>query len=453
MRDENQQTALRTRVAERNRKVDLALGLSRGDPVPQKEYTSPFEQGRFAMIGRLESSVSKIQTATIGVEKIKGLMSEMKRFLEEEGYRSFRAQIPVSVINNFLTDRLAHMKMTSETTSFAGRALLNGKSGVRGSVSGKNLRFIRGSARVQSSGENGYPIAVYQAPRPSVLTGAIRLSPEELRRESMIALADESREVRYRVRPDENPDSLVMNLQRYLVDNNFDISVYCTQDNHLFFRHNQLGSANSFRGMSAQSRLISEIPGHYREAEPGADVTGTIGSEQAHGEGGFLIGNRGNPHTEGLVVYFDGMIETPGQIVGSVHIEQNGIRVPVDLTGSKVEILAIPSIQPEMLAVGVSNRSGFTSLRSIRANTVLECRDALKLIGWSMTYLDYLLEELKYNEANFVDRAVEVLRSTMRPQAAGEEILYLSKDKARSMVDELKSMLTPAMTMKVTSWH
>jgi len=453
MRYENRQTAIQTQVARQNRRVDMALGLSRGDPLPQKEYDSPFEQGRFSMISRLESSVSKIQTAAIGLEKVRGLLTEMKQFLQEEGYRSFRAQIPVSVINNFLTDRLAHIKMTSESTSFNGRALLNGKSGVKGSVSGKNLRFIRGAARVQSSGENGYPISIYQAPRPGILTGAVQLSIEEIRRESMIALADDSHEVRYRVSADENPDSLVSNLQRYLLDNSFDISVFCTQDNHLFFRHNQLGTGNHFRGMSAHSQLISDTPGHYKEAQTGADVMGMIGSEPATGKGGFLTGNMGNPHTDGLVIYYDGMIDTPGQIVGSVQVEQNGIRVPVDLSGSKVEILSIPSIQPEVLAAGISNRSGFTNLKSIRANTVLECRDSLELIGWSLTYLDYLLDELKYNENNFVDRAVALLRSTMRSQAAGEEILYLSRDKAKNMVDELKGMLTPDMTMKVSSWH
>jgi len=282
MRYENQQTAARTHLKQRNRKVDLALGLSRGDPVLPKEYHSPHQQGRFAMIGRLESGVSKIQTATVGVEKIKGILFEMKRFLQEEGYRSFRAQIPVSVINNFLTDRLANIKilanikMTSETTSFSGRALLNGKTGVNGRAEGKDLRFIRGSARVQTSGENGYPVVVFGAARPSVLSGAVRLSTEEIKRESVIALADENHEVRYQVRSDENPDSLVTNLQQYLVDNSFDISVYCTQDNHLFFRHNQLGTTNSFRGLSTHSRLISDIPGRYKDAQAGADVEGTF---------------------------------------------------------------------------------------------------------------------------------------------------------------------------------
>ncbi len=64
MRHENQQTAARIQVESRNRKVDLALGLSRGDPDLRAEYSSVHEQGRFAMIGRLESGVSKIQTAT-----------------------------------------------------------------------------------------------------------------------------------------------------------------------------------------------------------------------------------------------------------------------------------------------------------------------------------------------------------------------------------------------------
>lgn len=195
MKYDHLQTAVRK--PDKNRRVDPALGISRGDPASEQAYISPFEQGRFAMIGRLESGVSKIQTAAVGVEKVKGMLSEMKRFLEEEGYRSFRAQIPVSVINNFLTDRLAHVKMTSETVSFRGQALLNGKSGVKGSVTGRNLRFIKGSARVQSSGENGYPIAVYQAPKPSVLSGAARLTADEIRRESIIALADENHEVRY----------------------------------------------------------------------------------------------------------------------------------------------------------------------------------------------------------------------------------------------------------------
>lgn len=434
-------SAARLRAPSKGRRVDLTLGLSRGDPGRQPEYVSPTDSGRFAMIGELESSVSLIQTARLNLDKIEGWLAEMKQFLEEEGYRSFKAQIPVSVINNFLTDRLAHIRVTAETASFRGRALLNGKSGAKGVASGEHLRFIRGSARVRSSGSGGYPIAVYQAPRPAVLTGSARLSPDDIKKESVIALADEAKEVRYKIRGDENAESLVANLQQYLVDHGFDISVYRTPDNHLYFRHNQLGAAHHFWGMSAYSRLISEVPGRIKQAEPGVDIAGQIGGETAGGEGGFLSGVKGNRLTDGLVVYYDGELEYPGQVVGCIEVEQNGIHVPVDLAGTRVEILSIPSVRPEQLAVGVSNRSGFDHLGDIRANTVLECRDAIRLIEWSMDYLAYLQDELKWHEGNYIERAVALLRTTMSPSISGEEIVHLSQEKAQGMASELKGLL------------
>jgi hypothetical protein len=453
MRQNDKATAARRYVPDRNRRIDSGIRLNVEEAAPSTAYLSSTDSGRFSMIGELESSVSMIQTAVVGLEKIRHWLSEMKRFLEEEGYRSFQAQIPISVINNFLTDRLAHVRVTAETASFKGRALLNGKSGVRGEAIGDHLSFIKGSARSRSSGAAGYPVAIYQSPRPSILIGSDRLSPETIGRESIIALADNDREVRYRLRGDEDPETLVDQLQQYLFDNGFDINVYRTPDQHLLFRHNQLGSSYRFQGMSANTRLLSDIPGHFREAEPGLDVSGTIGSEPAVGEGGFLTGERGNLNTDGLVVYYDGWTEQPGQVVGYVRVEQNGIKVPVDPSGYRVEILSIPSVRPELLALRVPNRSGFGHLGDIRADTVTKCRDALLLLGWSIDYLDYLKSELRWNEANFVERAVDLLRSTMSPQPAGTEIVHFSSQKAKDMADELKSMLGHTIPGSISSWR
>ncbi len=448
----DKQVRPKTRAPEFNRRIESALGLSRGDPASGQDYISSGDQGRFSVIGQLESSVSMLQTAKVSLEKLKSRLSEMQKFLQEEGYQGFKAKIPVSVINNFLNDRLAHMKMISETSSFQGKALLNGKSGVKGQVSGDNIRFVRGSARVVSSEEHGYPLAISQSSLPATLTGSERISPQNLSSESIIALAEGSYEIRYRIKRGEDADSLVANLQQCIFDHGLDISVYRTRDNRLFFRHNQLGSANHFKGMSHDTRLVSYLPGKFRQAEAGKDVSGTIGSEQAQGDGGYLIGKRGNAKTDGLVVYYDGSIDYPGQIVGYVRTSQNGVMVPLDVHGRQAEILSIPSVLPEFLAIGVSNRSGFTSLGSIRADTVIECRDALKLIIWSITYLDYLAEELRRKENIYVERAVELLRSTMNRQSGGKELICFSQEKAKTMVEQLKTMLTPAMIMKVSVW-
>jgi hypothetical protein len=436
-----------------NRRLEPALGLGsnvRGDPDRTREYVSHTDPSRFSVIGQLESSVSMLQTAWVNIEKLKGWLQEMKTFLEEEGYQSFRAKIPVSVINNFLSDRIAHMKMTAETASFQDKALLNGKSGVRAEVTGDNIQFVRGSPKVLSSDDHGYPLAIYQSPSAAILTGTDRLTYENISDETMISVSEGSQEIRYQIRPDEDPDSLVAGLQQTLLDHGMDISVFRTTGGHLLFRHNQLGSVPRFKGMSYQTRLVSSIPGRYLEADLGKDVTGTIGSEQAKGDGGYLIGSPGNRRTDGLVIYYDGAIDYPGQIMGYIWVEQNGTKVPLTLSGSQSEILSLPALQPELLATGVSNRSGFISLDSIQASTVLECRDAIKLILWSMTYLDYLAEELRKKENNYVERAVELLRSTMTRETASEAMMVISKEKAQSMASQLKNMVTPAMMSKVT---
>jgi hypothetical protein len=452
MKNQGGRSAQYMRAAEFNRRVESALGLSRGDPIMHREYVSPVNGGRFSVIGKLENTVSMLQTARVNIDKLKGWMQEMKDFLEKERSRSAWARVPASVVNNFISDRLACLKVMTEKTSFEGRILLNGNSGVAGSTIGDNLRFIRGSARVVTSGDPGFPVTLFQAPKPSILIGSGQVSEEILKKERFISITNGSQEVRYKIRENETPEALTKNLQQTLFEHGFDINVFQTKDNHLLLRHNQLGSRSSFQGMSYNTQIISEQPGTYLAAESGIDIAGTIGSEKAHGDGGFLIGDKGNQKTDGLVVFFDGRIEYDGQVVGYVKVKQNGILVPLDATESKMEILSIPSIKPTLLAAGVSNQSGFSDLNDIRSNTETEMRDSIQLITWSLTYLEYLLDELKWKEKIYIDRAVELLRSTISPQSAGDEMLYLSKDKAKEMVSQLKTMLTPASVMKVTSW-
>ncbi|MBU3917947.1 hypothetical protein KKA14_20660 [bacterium] len=449
----NNQSAIRIDPQGFNRRVEAALGLSRGDPSLKKEYISPVGQGRFSVIGKLENSVSMLQTARMHVNKIKGWLEEMKEFLENDRHHSLWANIPVSIVNNFLADRLLKIKAMTETAGFQGKMLFNGDSGVKGEVTGDHLRFVRGSARVISSESPGYPLTIYQSPKPATLVGLAQVNQMILEEESFIAITDGSQEVRYHVKDDENSESLVMNLQRCLTDHGMDISVFRTKDDHLFFRHNQLGSRTGFQGMSYHTRLLSGIPGQYRSADPGIDIAGTISSESAHGDGGFLMGDKGNKRTDGLAVFFDGQVEYAGQIVGYVHTQQNGIIVPLDATESEMEILSIPALLPEQLAVGVSNQSGFLDLGMIRGNTECECRDSLKLILWSLTYLEFIQDELKWKEKIYVERAVEMLRSTISHHSADEEMLYLSKEKAKDMVSQLRTMLTPATAMNVTNWR
>jgi hypothetical protein len=337
------------------------------------------------------------------------------------------------VANRFLEDRLQQIAGITEATSFGSKALLNGKSGVQGEADGPGLQFVRGSSRVISSLGRGYPVAIEEAARPASLMGAASASPSVIAQESAIYLKANGQEARYLVRGDEEPRQLAANLQRCLEEAGLDLSCYLTR-----------GSEPHFEGISLKTRLLSARPGEAVWATPGRDLSGTIGTEPALGKGGYLIGAKGNPRTEGLVLYFDAQVDYPGQVVGYVRVTQSGLLVPLDLGGQEVELLSLPDLGPGQQAVGVRNPSGFRSLSQIRGGSPSERRDAKGLVKRAAGDLAELAEELKWKEQVYVDKAIELLKRGPEAGPKGAELLGLSSDKAQAMARQLKGRMRSA---------
>jgi hypothetical protein len=446
-----QQVAPRLRIQEKERKVDSSLIPDRGELQNKIKPAGDSSKGRFYVISKLENCVSILQIARINIEKIKDQLSEMGNFLEKE-IRFFPAtNIPVSVVNNYLTERVSNIKMISEATSFNGKALLNGNCGVKTVTKGKGLRFVKGSPYVASSDEGGYPVKILELPEYSGLIGTKAITAELLGNEELISISDDEKELNYRITKEETIESLIPNLQKRLHEKGFNISVYKTKNNFLYFKHNQLGDENVFKGTSLKTQLISKYPGQAITAMEGKNIVGKIGDEPTKGEGGFLTGLNTNKKTRGLTLYFDGTnTEQVNQIVGHVLVKQNGLLIPLDLEGRKAEILSLPSLTPELLATGIPNSSGFLNLKSVRVHSPEELKDSLLLIYRSIKELKSLNKDLVIKENYYVNLAVEMLRLTMKPKAAGVEVLSLSKEKASEMAEQLKGMLSPQLMVEPT---
>ena len=425
-----------------NLRIDPSLrrAHSRGTDKEKKE-----PETQFSVIGKLEGAVSRVQVAQGGVKKLVNSLEQMRAFLEEGGMRITEGIDSVDVINNYLKEQLKQIEEISDDCSFKGLGLLNGESGVVGTTSHQDLKFVRGSARVISSGTPGYPVSIKQSPKATSLLGTEPVSSDLLKKESTIALIEGDQQIRYQLRKDENPESLIQNLQECLLNHGVDIRVTRTEDNRLLFVHNQLGRGPSFFGFSLNTRMVSAQPGEVKLSTPGRNIVGTIGREKAEGTGGFLIGSRGNRHTDGLILYYNGNISYPGEIVGYVQVKQNGIYIPLDATGENGELLSIPSCHPAAQAVGVSNASALASLGAIKTNTREQARDSLKLILWAIADLKQLQDELKWKEEGYINRTIELLQGSVRPLTAGNEIMDLSDDRAGEMADQLKDMLLPGV--------
>ncbi|OGH02408.1 MAG: hypothetical protein A2600_06570 [Candidatus Lambdaproteobacteria bacterium RIFOXYD1_FULL_56_27] len=394
--------------------------------------------GRVAVIAGLEGKVSLLQVAKGGIGRIQLWLGEIRTFLEEAPSKD--APMAPSVANQFLEDRLRQIEGITQAVSFAGRALLNGKSGITGAAEGAGLQFVRGSARTLSSIGKGYPVSIDETARPASLLGTQPAVPSVLAQERWITLKEGGVEARYKVLGHEEPKELVYNLQRVMEEAGLDITVFLTRDQRLLFLHNQLGSGPKFEGTSQATRLVSGLPGEPMPSMAGRDLIGSIGTEPAQGSGAFLVGNRGNARTEGLIVYYDGPVQYPGQVVGYVTVTQNGILVPLDLKGQEVELLSLPQLSPSTQAIGVRNPSGFQCLSQIRAGSAKERWDAHKLVLRALADLSELAEELKWKEEVYVQKALDLLRQNPAEESATKALLGLSTEKAQQMALDLKTL-------------
>lgn len=390
-------------------------------------------------VGKLEGAVSMLQVAKASVKKIRLTLEEMQEFLKREA--DGEKDVPSSVINKHLTERITQAERHAMAASFQGRALLNGRSGIIARVNGEGLRFVKGSARCKSSQVGGYPVSIEQEGKPASLVGSERINEALLSEESLIAVSEGEQEVRYKLQRGESLESLTFNLQQSLWMGGLDVSVFISRDQRLVLMHNQLGSKHSFKAKSLTTRMLSPAAGYYKDSEPGQDVLGKIAGEAAMGEGGFLTGNPGNPRTDGLTLHYEGKPQYLGEIIGYVEIEQRGIIVPLEVTQRRQEILSLPSLMPEVLGLGAGNRSGIKSLQEIKGASWQERVDSQKVIHKALTELEAFKKELGWKEDAYVHRAIELLKAGSSHVGRPEDLMSLSKDKATQMAGELKGML------------
>ena len=394
-----------------------------------------------SVISELEDNVSRLQTAAHGIDQMYDTLKDLADFLGTEVSFKSNSNIPSSVINNFIDEKLTEVKSFCQQTTFSGKRLLNGESGVVGRTEGKGLQFVRGSALVKSSGEAGYEVQVTRVPTASLLMGAAKLDKEILKKEHHIIVKDQKKEVCYELKPDESIYSLLNNLQKKLNSNGLDINVFQSRNNYLILKHNEPGDHTRFTGMSQNTALLSKIPGEPERCIPGQNVAGYINRELAYGVGGYLVGSPGNYRTDGLILFFNGSEPQAGESTGRVFVRQNGIQIPLSVEDTEMDLISLPDISPENMSVGVSNTCGFMNLATIRSNNATENIESIKLIRYAMEDLKDLQTELKRKESFYVELAISLLKNPVNSKEAGIGVVSSSHEKANEMAEQIKLML------------
>lgn len=404
-------------------------------------YLEQWRKKRFQLVHQLENAVSVLQIAYLESKNIIHILIEIKQVLNNLEYKDSSPLFSESVIQNFLDHQFQKIENIAYSSSFNNRNVLNGDMGVQGKANGNNLYFVKGGNGTKSSNLYGYPVSIFQIAENSTLIGYEPLDFKNLQSEKMISLFEGKNTLHYKIKDEENPESFIQHLQECILENGLDLSVYCTNDEHLLIMHNQSGSNIHFSGVSYKSKILSKNPGEITHCIIGKDIKGNIVGEKTIGYGNFLIGAKGNKNTEDLTLYYNGSLKYPGEIIGNVEVFQNGIEVPLSLENKSKEIIQFPSLLPQKLSIGIINSSKFNNLAQIRIKNKIQQKDAIKLISASIHNIEQLQAGWKNQENFFVNTAIQFLKNSMNLKYPTNETLITSKEKADQMAEDLKSLL------------
>jgi len=280
-------------------------------------------------------------------------------------------------------------------TRFGNRPLLDGSSGISGEAQGEGLTYVSSTQRTRSSGISGYPVVLTQAPAQATLRGATPVTDKTVKNLS-ISLFEGGKSVQVVATPEDSPGSYFGRIKAAIEQNGLAVDVRQMPDGTLQVRHKSYGSKPTFQASSSVAGVLSTEKGVLESAKPGKDIQGTIGGEQAVGEGELLRGLPGNDNTDGLVVSYAGTpgqpMEGPGEdgarrdrqirtrFIGIVNVANNSLDFQIGPNAGQRVTVAMPAMSPRYLARQVETESGFRNLAEISVTGARKAQDSIKVV-------------------------------------------------------------------------
>jgi flagellin len=185
--------------------------------------------------------------------------------------------------------------------------------------------------------------------------------------------------------------------------------------------------------------VLSKEKGALQSATPGKDIQGTLGGEQARGEGNLLSGLAGNDNTEGLVVGYNGArrkvadetadggsrwVNQPRTgPAGVVNVANNALDFQIGPNAGQRVTVALPSVSPQFLARQVETDSGFHSLAEINVSSGKKAQDSVKLVDAAIDELTIARGKLGAFAKNGLQSNINTLRVTVENLMAAESAI------------------------------
>jgi len=396
-----------------------------------------------ASINNAETAVSMLQTSEAALTEVNSLLTSIRGLaINASNQGANDANMleadQLEVKNSIETlDRITHQ------AQFGTKKLLDGSTGANGVGTGAGVEFVEASPLTRASPVEGYEVRVTQLGSRAHIKGTVSLTQEMIDKGEQIAISEAGKTVHFVTTKGDTTDQVFGKLKTDIEGQGLDIDMIVHDDKTVEFVHHQYGSKYGFSVSSSTPGFLSQESLKMEQAVSGKDIQGSIGGQFASGEGRTLTGGSGT-RVDGLKILYTGNVVTDpdagpdAKTAGRMAVYQNSLVFQVGPNPGQSASVSLLNTNSRMLARGVVNEAGYTSLHDIDLRTVVGAQSALVLVDRAMNEVNVTRASMGAFQKNGLEAGLRQLRvnfveltnseSVIRDADMAEEISEFTKN-------------------------
>jgi len=465
--------ANQTRMARTLERLSSGLKINRASDGPASLVIS--EQMRAQITGlnqavdNSETAVSMIQTTEANMSEIANLLTSIRQLAIHASNEGVNDEVMLEADQKEIDNALETINRISSQAQFGNKRLLDGSRGASGTTTGANLEFVGATLETGDSRESGFDVKITQAATKSTIQGQTALTNEIIGAGEQLTIIERGKMATYTTNADDTAQTAVQNLRSQIARNGLSVDVGLLEDGRIEVNHKDNGSDYRFQVMSSTAGVLSQEGGQIEMTEAGLDVKGTINGESAVGKGQVLTGVKGAACVDGLSVRFYGEgrdlgippgcvvadmeelvegepaqpqpeITTDGVSAGRVFVAQNSMRFQVGANRGQTVGISVQTTNPEGLARGIANQSGFESLAQADVRNFQGAQDTIKLVDSAINQVAADRGALGAFQKNTLESNLANLRVATENLVSSESIIR-DVDMAKEMAEFTRNQI------------
>lgn len=469
-----------SKMAKTLEKLSSGLKVNRASEGPAALVISEQMRAQIAglnqAIDNSETAVSMVQTTEANMSEISNLLTGIRQLAIHAANEGVNDEVMLNADQKEIENALSTIDRIAAQAQFGNKKLLDGSRGAFGTTTGANLEFVGASLDTGDSREHGFDIKVTQIATKSNVTGATAVSQEIVNAGETLTVIEDGQMASYTSNKDDTAATMVQNLRSEIERKGLELDIALNVENQIEIKHREYGSANSFQVSSSTAGILSDNANEIEISNAGTDIKGTINGESATGAGQILTGVKGAACVDGLSVRYYGEgnknfvapdcvvadIEVDGEVqqatqteipeeglsIGRVFVAQNSLRFQVGANHNQTVGVSVKSANPENLALGVANASGYQSLADIDVTSFSGAQDTIKMVDSAINQIAADRGELGAFQKNTLESNLANLRVANENLVSSESIIRdvdMAKEMATFTRNQIMSEAGTAM--------